>query len=102
MKNSPGYFALIAITLGLLSAWSPTRAAAILIDGHFKDWDGVQALPIPVDETARPDDLGRIEAMKVTQDDDFLYVYLEFARPRPFAPGGRQQAFVPGAWDDLS
>jgi hypothetical protein len=92
----------LVLMAGFLCAGSPFLASAILIDGHVKDWERVQALPIPDAASTQTDDLGRIEAMKVTQDDDFIYVYLEFARPRPFLPGGGQQSFLPGVWDDLS
>jgi hypothetical protein len=96
----PASIAVLLITL--IGIGFPSGASAILIDGHAQDWESLRALPIPEETGGGTTDLGRIEAMKVSQDDDFIYVYLEFARPRPFVPSGRQQTFLPGVWDDLS
>lgn len=78
------------------------QAPAVVIDGHPEDWEGKTDLPIPVDPSAAPGGLGTISSMKISQDDDFLYVFLSFAAPRPFARPDLQDRLIPGVWDDFS
>lgn len=92
-------FMLLGMLITLLTVGS---ARAVLIDGHIQDWERYEALPIPEEEATYSSALGEISEMKVTQDDDFIYVYLKFAAPRPFESPGRQSELVSGVWDDFS
>lgn len=75
---------------------------AVLIDGHIQDWERYEPLPIPAEGATYSSRLGQIDEMKVTQDDDFVYVYLKFAVPRPFESQARQSDLIAGVWDDFS
>ncbi len=94
--------ALKAMLMPLLFGFVPSPAHAILIDGHVNEWEGVKALPIPAESSTYSSTLGKIDEMKVSQDDDFIYVYLKFAEPRPFKPSSHQSELVSGVWDDFS
>lgn len=78
------------------------HAHAVLIDGHMQDWERHSRLPIPSEGSTYSSALGEISAMKVAQDDDFVYVYLQFAVPRPFQRQARQVELVSGVWDEFS
>lgn len=92
----------IVAPLAVLLASSAFSARAIMIDGHTRDWDSLQALPIPVGPANYRSALGQIDELKVAQDDDFIYVYLKFGEARPFASGSRQAKLEQGRWDDFS
>ncbi len=94
--------ALKPMLMLLLFGFGPALAQAVLIDGHVNDWEGIKALPIPAESSTYSSPLGKIDEMKVSQDDDFIYVYLKFAVPRPFKPSSRQGELVSEVWDDFS
>lgn len=79
-----------------------SSARAIVIDGSENDWGVVSELPLAADTQPHDSPLGAIRSMKLTQDDDFVFVYIEFAEPRPFADSRRQKDLVANVWDNFT
>lgn len=46
--------------------------------------------------------MGSIRSVKVTQDEEFLFAQIHFARARPFANAAEQDALVRGIWEDFT
>jgi len=85
----------------LIAGFSPGRAE-ILIDGLINDWGSVPAVPVPAAAGDPREGLGRILTLKVTTDDDFVFVLIGFGTPRPFTDPRRQDRLAEGFWDDFA
>lgn len=76
-------------------------AQAIVIDGSANDWAAVPRLPLGGSADALTP-FGEIKSLRLSQDNDFIFVLIEFEEARPFDPPDRQLHLKNGLWDDFS
>ena len=99
---SPAFFSpIFVLLLALLNGLQAHAEPQIGIDGNTSDWQGIASLPLDYESELFVGSLAGIEQAKVTQDSDFIFVFLRFGIARP---GLRQASAAPKAarWDDYS